>query len=688
MFSKELLIKAENGDLEAMLDLANSYFKGAGTSIDPERSFYWYSKAFEANSESIAAINGLADCYIEGLGVEADTAKGIELLKKTADKNDAYGLCMIAYSYYEGVGNEKDIDKAIEYFEKASRAGSRDAIQNIHSVYCEKYEKSIANIKYTEFLRLLASEQNPLAMVELFYTYIYEEIAPKDENTAMYYLNKAVALNHPRAITVLACDVYSLGSVSTIAPDDAKSKELIEKAAHLGDDWALNIISRGYCYGNDGFEQDIHKAKEYFELCIEKADIHSKHYSDALCGLGLELCDTRNDFFDSKRGINLLSMAAELNDDCAAHYLGLTYENGTLVEADPREAVYYYTIGAKNGHRNSIYHLGKLLLNGWGGLPKDEITAAKLFEKAVQLGDIDSMEELGLCAYSGNGMPVDKERARILFEQGAKENLVLSQYSFALMNLNGEGGPKNCKAAEYWYNRVLENNSNALDHDAKWDLAVMYSTETKEYSKGFPLWVEFAKEGDAEAQFNLAIHYANGWGVAQDENIAKYWMNLSAQQGKPEAIQAMNEVAQAGGSVVTPAVQNQTDQVYETAADTVPADNSVYIKIIAFSSVFLVIGFLASMIISQQFLISLLVSYLVSVIPLSIMRLKGLKMNGKQAVLTATAGYFAHQNSENGCAFALAFMLGRWLMNYLMSVIVSPYWYIKSIVMLIKSHSK
>lgn len=640
MFSTSLLSRAEMGDLEAILDIANSYYMGANTVIDGERAFYWYNIAFEIAPDNTKAINGLADCYRKGMHVKADDFKSMELYKKSASLNDAYATCMLAASYWDGVVNQKDIDKAIVYLEKSARLESLKAIDYLYDAYCEKYGEATANIKYIEFLRILAAEQNPFAMIRLFDAYTEEELAPRDENTAMYYLTQAVSMNCPRAITTLAA-AYARGDVASIEKDEQKAKELTDKAAKMNDEWALCILAHGYNYGADGYPQDVIKAKEYYERCIELGEIF---YSDALSELGLELCDNRNSFFDSERGVNLLSKASELGQVSATNYLG------------------------------------RILLYGLHGVQKDEEMAVKLFETAVQQGNLNAMEDLGICAYEGKGMPVDKNRARMLFENCAREGLPQSQYNFALMNCQGDGGPLNYKAAEYWYKKVIESDIDSFTNDAKWDLACMYSENTKEYNKAFPLWTEFAKKGNADAQYNVGLFYAKGWGVPQDDNIAKYWIGEAAKQGNPAAIEAMETINNNNYIPNNDHYGNGNTPV-EDVENEVKADDSIYNKIIILTPVFFVIGFLTAIIISQEFLISLIAAYLISAIPLSFMRLKGLKMSGGQAVMTAAAGYFA--NRENGCTFALAFMLGRWLMNYLISAITLPYWYIKSIIAVI-----
>lgn len=41
----------------------------------------------------------------------------------------------------------------------------------------------------------------------------------------------------------------------------------------------------------------------------------------------------------------------------------------------------------------------------------------------------------------------------------------------------------------------------------------------------------FAEQGDAEAQYNLALMYSNGEGVNKDNSEAEYWYRKAVEQG-------------------------------------------------------------------------------------------------------------------------------------------------------------
>ena len=88
----------------------------------------------------------------------------------------------------------------------------------------------------------------------------------------------------------------------------------------------------------------------------------------------------------------------------------------------------------------------------------------------------------------------------------------------------------------------------------------------------------------------------------------------------------------------------------------------------------------------MNFGIALLISYAFSTLPLSIIRLKGLRAKGNKAEFGAAGGYLLGGGSNgNGCAVAGGFLIGRWLVNLIVGMVTLPYWFILSIVSLVRN---
>ena len=56
-----------------------------------------------------------------------------------------------------------------------------------------------------------------------------------------------------------------------------------------------------------------------------------------------------------------------------------------------------------------------------------------------------------------------------------------------------------------------------------------------DYVTALQEWRPLAEQGNADAQYNLALMYNNGWGVLQDYAEAAKWYRLAAEQGLAQA---------------------------------------------------------------------------------------------------------------------------------------------------------
>lgn len=91
-----------------------------------------------------------------------------------------------------------------------------------------------------------------------------------------------------------------------------------------------------------------------------------------------------------------------------------------------------------------------------------------------------------------------------------------------------------------------------------------------DYEAAFKEWQPLAEQGNADAQFNLAIMYDNGWGVARDHRHAANWYLRAAQQGYVQA-QLNLGVAYALGEGV-PQDDHEAVKWYRKAAEQGNAD--------------------------------------------------------------------------------------------------------------------
>ena len=96
--------------------------------------------------------------------------------------------------------------------------------------------------------------------------------------------------------------------------------------------------------------------------------------------------------------------AADKGEARAQHGLGLLYDLGRGVPADPAQAAKWYGLAAAQNLPDAQSNLGMLYAEG-RGVPKDMVKANQLWTLASQAGDAAAQFNLGLSYYRGEGVP-------------------------------------------------------------------------------------------------------------------------------------------------------------------------------------------------------------------------------------------------------------------------------------------
>ena len=147
---QEAIARAENGDIDAMVNVADYivWEEDTKSEVDPElgkKVLEYLDKAIEAGDDR--AMNNLGAMYYEGRVVEQDQAKAMEWYKKAAAKGNSMSMLNLGYGYYYGHGIEKDMEMAYRMFTKAALLGQHEAIYKVGDMYAngffvEKDEKA------------------------------------------------------------------------------------------------------------------------------------------------------------------------------------------------------------------------------------------------------------------------------------------------------------------------------------------------------------------------------------------------------------------------------------------------------------------------------------------------------------------------------------------------------------------
>lgn len=119
---KNLINKAENGDIDAMAMVGDCYDRGLYTEKNPQEAHQYYKMA--ADKGHIHASIMVAIDLLNGIGTAKDKKTGTKYLQIAADGGAAYAQYLLASLYQVGeigfLGREQ---KAMKYFEMAAKQG-------------------------------------------------------------------------------------------------------------------------------------------------------------------------------------------------------------------------------------------------------------------------------------------------------------------------------------------------------------------------------------------------------------------------------------------------------------------------------------------------------------------------------------------------------------------------------------
>ena len=123
---------AEAGHAEAQFQLA-SLIRDKRISRSDNEMTKWYTMA--AGQGHLYALNNLAICYQQGIGVECDSQKAFYLLCKAFSLGDTMAGFNIGQAYWFGLGVGRDPEKGLEYVEKAAMSGCPNAQYMLGQLY-------------------------------------------------------------------------------------------------------------------------------------------------------------------------------------------------------------------------------------------------------------------------------------------------------------------------------------------------------------------------------------------------------------------------------------------------------------------------------------------------------------------------------------------------------------------------
>lgn len=400
-----------------------------------------------------------------------------------------------------------------------------------------------------ETLQQRAEQGDAEAMYQLGRFYHIGEVVEADYDKAMTLYHRANALGYPLAAN-------NIGALYDDMGEPEKSVEWFEQGIRQDDKRATINLGRFYLLGI-GVGQDTFKGMQMLEKYDDDGFVLYllAQVYDGVIGYGVPI--------NYPKALEYYLLAEKNKQDLPNKDLMTLYNNlGTLYNAHEDiptnyvEAQKYLTKAAEMGFPHAMYGLANL--HGFKG---DKKQAFKWYLKAAENGLIDAYYYVGNAYKRGEGVQQDSQKALKWLELAAEFQMRDAAWELAKIYQEGLGNvPQNLEKAQAFYLLAKESGENVErsiqqlqsrlavrdDFDAllkrakegnleaQKDLAMAYvrgDEIEQNYEEAFKWYKAAAEQGDADAQNSLYNRYAKGEGVEQNSEEAMKWLHRSADQG-------------------------------------------------------------------------------------------------------------------------------------------------------------
>ena len=230
---------AEQGDAEAMYDLALCYLQGTGVEADKNKVLTWMQKSADLGY-NWATLN-LGKSYLMKTFTEVNFSLAEKYLRKTTETEHFW--CTAESYYYLGLleSINDNHDKAFDYFYQAAERKQTKALCKVGEYYFIGIGKVEQNYDVAfKYFKEAADMNNAEAMYILGYCYACGNGVDKDEHTAIEYWEKSVNEKAPSPYAQLAlAKVYEQGEF--VERNMIKAVELYQKAANSDIDEVVKL---------------------------------------------------------------------------------------------------------------------------------------------------------------------------------------------------------------------------------------------------------------------------------------------------------------------------------------------------------------------------------------------------------------------------------------------------------------
>ena len=217
-----------------LLLLAGSAIQLPGQATDTERKQFEAIKARADKGDAEAQIS-VADRYRKGDGVARDRAKAVKYLRKAAEQGSARAQCLLGLAYANGEGVKTDLAESARWLHESASQGLAEAQFDLGMCYARGDGVGKNAVKAVEWYRKAAAQSLPDALCELGNCYLEGNGVPTDIPEGVKCIRKAAELGFAPAQNTLGL-CYSKGR--GVTKDFVEAYKWFNLATGQGGDFA------------------------------------------------------------------------------------------------------------------------------------------------------------------------------------------------------------------------------------------------------------------------------------------------------------------------------------------------------------------------------------------------------------------------------------------------------------------
>jgi len=241
---------------------------------------------------------------------------------------------------------------------------------------------------------------------------------------------------------------------------------------------------------------------------------------------------------DFGQAVYWVRQSAERGFAAAQYLLATRYLSGEVIEQDDYQALLWLLKAADQGNAKAVHKLGRFLAAAHPRAALDQ------YLSAAKLGVAGAQFDLASLRLKASDLSAGALRDAFLWcEKAAQQGVVAAQCLLGDLYATGRGVDADVSLACEWYQVA------ARQYSTQAQVALsMLQAQPAPQRQGVPLrsegvgqqdhlkWEHAAEGGDAAAKYCLGLMYQNGWGVAQDVHLEKYWFGRAATLGHQTAM--------------------------------------------------------------------------------------------------------------------------------------------------------